>query len=436
MGDSFTEGIGDPEPASPGGHRGWADRVAEELSRGHNDFAYANLAVRGRLLQQIVDQQMAHCLSLKPDLITLSAGGNDLIRPGGDPDALAEKLDSVVQILSLGGATVVLFNGPDTGSTVLGRIRSKVAIYNENLRTIAARHDAVIADMWSLRQLNDPQMWNVDRLHFSPLGHHTIAAMVLDSLNVDHTLEPLSPKPLPQRSWREARSGDLVWAREYFVPWVVRRLRHRSSGDGVTAKRPLAGPGVRPRRSAGLGRGPAGRRGRGTVLSLRGISWRDTPQALESPQMRRPAAERPRTVSSMFFWIIVLSFLVPMAVRLYRRSVRGRNQGTPGQFGRFPGSQNNPGNQSNQPRDGYTQQDYFGGFGQLGAPRQPGQADQPYPGGRTPTGRVPASSTPASSTPGRGFRTSHSRPSRTPASSIRVRPATSPPFPTRTAPST
>lgn len=258
MGDSFTEGIGDPEPASPGGHRGWADRVAEELSRGHNDFAYANLAVRGRLLQQVVDQQMAHCLSLKPDLITLSAGGNDLIRPGGDPDVLAEKLDAVVQILSLAGATLVLFNGPDIGSAVLGRIRSKVAIYNENLRTIAARHDAVIADMWSLRQLTDPQMWDVDRLHFSPLGHHTIAAMVLDSLNVQHTLEPLSPKPLPQRSWREARSGDLVWAREYFVPWVVRRLRHRSSGDGITAKRPLPGPVFGPGVPLGSGEGPPG----------------------------------------------------------------------------------------------------------------------------------------------------------------------------------
>ncbi|PTT62831.1 SGNH/GDSL hydrolase family protein, partial [Arthrobacter sp. HMWF013] len=120
MGDSFTEGIGDKEPTSPGGYRGWADRVAEELGRSQTDFAYANLAVRGRLLQQIVDQQLAPCLALKPDLVTLSAGGNDLIRPGGDPDALAEKLDSVVQILSMGGATVVLFNGPDTGSSVLG----------------------------------------------------------------------------------------------------------------------------------------------------------------------------------------------------------------------------------------------------------------------------------------------------------------------------
>jgi lysophospholipase L1-like esterase len=242
MGDSFTEGIGDPEPASPGGHRGWADRMAEELSRGHEGFAYANLAVRGRLLQQIVDQQLAHCLSLRPDLVTLSAGGNDLIRPGGDPDALAEKLDSVVQILTLAGATVVLFNGPDTGSSVLGRVRSKVAIYNENLRTVAARHDAVIADMWSLRQLADLQMWDIDRLHFSPLGHHTIATMVLEALNVEHTLEPLMPKSLPPRTWREARSSDLVWAREYFVPWVIRRLRHQSSGDGITPKRPTPAP--------------------------------------------------------------------------------------------------------------------------------------------------------------------------------------------------
>ncbi len=258
LGDSFTEGIGDPEPSRPGGYRGWADRVAEELSKGHEDFAYANLAVRGRLLQQIADQQLAACLELRPDLVTISAGGNDLIRPGGDPDALAEKLDSVVQILSLNGATVVLFNGPDTGSSVLSRIRSKVAIYNENLRTVAARHDAIIADMWSLRQLGDPQMWDADRLHFSPLGHHTIAAMVLDSLNVQHTLEPLAPKPLPPSSWREARSNDLVWAREYFVPWVVRRLRHQSSGDGITAKRPTPGPVFGPGVPLGSGEGPKG----------------------------------------------------------------------------------------------------------------------------------------------------------------------------------
>ncbi|MCC7127666.1 MAG: SGNH/GDSL hydrolase family protein, partial [Microbacteriaceae bacterium] len=86
IGDSFTEGIGDPEPRSPGGNRGWADRVAEVLSAKTDDFAYANLAIRGRLLQQIFDEQVEPALELRPDLVTVSAGGNDILRPGSDPD--------------------------------------------------------------------------------------------------------------------------------------------------------------------------------------------------------------------------------------------------------------------------------------------------------------------------------------------------------------
>src|SRR5690554_7518962 len=72
LGDSFTEGIGDPEPQSPGGHRGWADRVAEVLSIDHQPFSYANLAIRGRLLQQIIDEQVEPALALKPDLVSIS----------------------------------------------------------------------------------------------------------------------------------------------------------------------------------------------------------------------------------------------------------------------------------------------------------------------------------------------------------------------------
>ena len=152
-------------------------------------------------------------------------------------------MDAAIARLSGSGATVVLFTGPDLGTTpVLGSVRGRVAVYNENLRTIAARRDVIIADMWALRELRARDMWAPDRLHFSPLGHHTIAAMVLDTLAVPHTLEPLDPKPLPAKSWRTARTEDLTWAREYFMPWVVRRVRHRSSGDGIAAKRPLAGP--------------------------------------------------------------------------------------------------------------------------------------------------------------------------------------------------
>lgn len=239
LGDSFTEGIGDPEPDSPGGHRGWADRVAEVLSADRRDFAYANLAVRGRLLQQIIDEQVEPALALHPDLITISAGGNDIIRPSSDPDEVAHRLEGAIERLRSAGATVVLFTGPDIGMTpMMRRIRGKVAIYNENVRAIAHRHDAIIVDMWALRDLQDPRMWAPDRLHFSPVGHNTVARGVLDSIGVENDLEPFSPEPLPVRRWRQARFDDIGWAREHFVPWVVRRIRHQSSGDNITPKRP------------------------------------------------------------------------------------------------------------------------------------------------------------------------------------------------------
>ncbi len=243
LGDSFTEGIGDPEPNSPGGHRGWADRVAEVLSQKTDDFAYANLAVRGKLIKQIVEEQVEPAMALHPDLISISAGGNDVIRPGTDPDQIAALFDRAVRRLSEDGATVVVFTGVDVGfSPVFRGIRGKVAIYNENIRAIAARYDCIVADLWALTDIQDTRMWAPDRLHLAPLGHHTVARMVLAALNVENELQPLQPEPLPPRTWRQARSQDLTWAREYLVPWVVRRIRHQSSGDHVLPKRPDAGP--------------------------------------------------------------------------------------------------------------------------------------------------------------------------------------------------
>lgn len=239
IGDSFTEGVGDPEPSAPNGWRGWADRVAEVLSQQVDDFAYANLAIRGRLIRQIVDEQVEPALALKPDLVTFSAGGNDVIRPGADPDAVAELFEDAVVRLSSEGATVVVFTGIDTNFTPVFRgIRGRVAIYNENIRAIADKHDCIVADQWALKEVQDMRFFDDDRLHYNALGHHEVARMVLRALNVPNDLQPMQPDPVPVRTWREARAHDLVWAREYLVPWVLRRLRHQSSGDHVSPKRP------------------------------------------------------------------------------------------------------------------------------------------------------------------------------------------------------
>ena len=241
IGDSFTEGVGDPEPESPGGLRGWADRFAEVLGGFDPDLAYANLAVRGKLIRQIAEEQVENALDLRPDLISICAGGNDVIRPGSDPDEVAAELDRVVARLRQGGATVFLFTSTDIGfSSVFRPIRGKVAIYNENVRKVALRHDCIVVDLWSVEELQDSRYWADDRLHYNALGHHTVARAALSALNVPNDLVPHDPLPLPAHNWRQARREDLVWAREHLVPWVIRRIKHVSSGDNVQAKRPEA----------------------------------------------------------------------------------------------------------------------------------------------------------------------------------------------------
>lgn len=243
MGDSFTEGFGDPEPLSPGGYRGWADRVAEELDTGHGDFSYANLAVRGRTVRQVIDTQLVPALRMAPDLVSFQAGGNDLIQLGADPDRLAAAVEPAIEALSAAGATVILFLGPDSGrQTVLGHVRTRVALYNEDLRAIAAHHGAIVADMWSLRDLSDARMWSADRLHPSPLGHQQVSAMVLDSLGVPHALAPLTVKPMPTRSWRQLRAGDITWTRQYLLPWMLRAANRHAEETSPAAKRPVPGP--------------------------------------------------------------------------------------------------------------------------------------------------------------------------------------------------
>lgn len=239
IGDSFTEGIGDPSSESPGGHRGWADRVAEVLATSVDDFAYANLAVRGKLIAQIVADQVEPALALQPDLLSICAGGNDVIRRGTDPDDIAAQFEDAIIRLSATGASILVFTGIDTNfSPVFRQLRGKVAIYNENVRAVAERYDCVVADQWALKEIQDARFFADDRLHLNTLGHHEVARMVLRALNVPNDLTPMQPEPLPQLSWRQARAGDLVWARAHLVPWVLRRLRHESSGDLITAKRP------------------------------------------------------------------------------------------------------------------------------------------------------------------------------------------------------
>ncbi len=238
LGDSFTEGLGDPDPTRPHGLRGWADRVADVLSEGAaaagEDFGYANLAIRGRKLDPIIDQQVEPAIALEPDLVTIYAGANDILRPKVDIDRIVGRYDEALGRLADTGAHVVVFTAFDPAHSAIYRtVRGRFAIYTELVRAAADRHAATVVDFWRMREYTDWGYWDDDRMHMGTPGHQRMAIAVLDALGVPHDLEAIPPRVLTPPPLGQRVRNDLTWARESMLPWVHRRLAGRSSGDGM-----------------------------------------------------------------------------------------------------------------------------------------------------------------------------------------------------------
>jgi lysophospholipase L1-like esterase len=238
LGDSFTEGLDDRDFA--GRYRGWADRFAALLGEHNPGVRYANLAIRGKRLGEVATEQVPRAVEMAPDLVSIAAGGNDILRPGADPDALAETFDGAVTRLRAAGSEVVVFTGFDTQQfPVLRLLRSKIAVYNAHLRAIAQRRQCYLADLWSMGALHDRRAWSADRLHLSAGGHRRVALLVSEVLGVPASENWPDRWPPPVTAgWLSMRRDDVQWMRRHAVPWVGRRLRGVSSGDGLQPKRP------------------------------------------------------------------------------------------------------------------------------------------------------------------------------------------------------
>ena len=244
LGDSFTEGLDDPR-GDQRGYLGWADRFAQLLAAQRPGLRYANLAVRGKVLAQVAEEQVPGAIAMAPDLVSLAAGGNDLLRFRGDPDALAQAFDDVVRTLLMAGCQVLIFTGFDPRFPVLRLIRGKVAAYNMHLRAIADRQGCLLVDLWSMSVLRDPRAWSADRLHLTPDAHRRVALRACEVVGAEVTEDWRAPWPgadgatTPGRAaWLAARRMDVRWARQHAAPWLARRVRGISSGDGMAPKRP------------------------------------------------------------------------------------------------------------------------------------------------------------------------------------------------------
>jgi lysophospholipase L1-like esterase len=243
IGDSTTEGLEDPTPDGLG-YRGFADRLAIRLARDHPALLYANLGIRGRKIRQIREQQLEPALALEPDLVSIVGGLNDILRPRIDFDGVVGDLEHMVSAFAARGATVLGVTFPDAARIMPAArpARRRVSALNLAIRGIAERHGMLIADLERYGVV-DRRLWSLDRLHANSLGHGRLAAAMAQALGLEPDEDPWAPlppaDPIPRTT---ALSTELVWMGRHMAPWIMRRIRGRSSGDGLAPKRPSLAP--------------------------------------------------------------------------------------------------------------------------------------------------------------------------------------------------
>lgn len=240
IGDSQTEGLWDGDDTQ--GLIGFADRLAVRLDALHPGLQYANLAVRGRRIRDVLDDQLPRALSMRPDLITVCAGMNDVTRPGRSFDQALTDLGELYVRVARSGATVLTTTFPDVAKLVpVGRLLARrITRINDAIRAAAERHGFGLVDLYTAPAMQDLDTWSPDRIHASTKGHILFAAAAAEALELPSSNHDWarSSGVAAQRSPAMRAYAQLRWTQHLLVPWLVRHLRGRSSGDGRHAKRP------------------------------------------------------------------------------------------------------------------------------------------------------------------------------------------------------
>lgn len=245
IGDSTTEGLDDPD--GHGGFRGWANRLAERLAAANGTVLYANLGIRGLRTDEIRETQLAPALAMRPDLVTVVSGTNDLLAARFDVDAFAAHVDAMHRAFRDAGATVLTFTLPDVSRLmpIARPLRARILRMNDALRTTSARTGARLVDFAAHPSAVDVRLWSDDRLHANALGHERVAAALAHAIELpgaDASWNEALPPPARPPRLRDLAAAELAWTRRHLAPWIWRHLRGKSSAHGRAAKRPSLEP--------------------------------------------------------------------------------------------------------------------------------------------------------------------------------------------------
>ncbi|RDH76508.1 SGNH/GDSL hydrolase family protein [Mycolicibacterium moriokaense] len=240
LGDSQTEGLWDGDDST--GIVGFADRLATMLDALRPGLQYANLAIRGRRIRDVLDDQLPAAMAMRPDLISVCVGMNDITRPGLAFGRALADLDLLYERLAESGATVVTTTFPDIARIVpIGRVlTTRVLQTNDAIAAAADRHGFKLVDLYHAPSMTQSDVWSDDRVHGSTKGHILFAAAAAEALDLPGSNHDWASAgaSVKQPTMRTRAYSQLLWTKNMLAPWMWHHARGISSGDGREPKRP------------------------------------------------------------------------------------------------------------------------------------------------------------------------------------------------------
>ncbi|MFB7500247.1 SGNH/GDSL hydrolase family protein [Streptomyces sp. NPDC056161] len=248
LGDSLTEGVGDPVGA---GWRGWAALLAGGMAEGTVEFT--NLAVSGAQTRDVLERQTPDALGLRPDVASVVIGVNDTLRCTFDIHAVAARLDEVYAAFTRQHTVLLTACLPDPGAMLglpgaLARpLARRQRAVNTVVHALSERYGAVHLHAAEGAWLTDRAMWSSDRLHPGERGHRQLALRFHALLVAAGTATGTAPSPEPEFPV-PTKSASLWWLATAGTAWVARRctdllpqllrlaadeMRHRARGTSA-----------------------------------------------------------------------------------------------------------------------------------------------------------------------------------------------------------
>ncbi|MRC16841.1 SGNH/GDSL hydrolase family protein [Bacillus thuringiensis] len=188
IGDSFTEGIGDEVEGIA--LKSWVDHFVQLCEK---DIEYANFAKRGLVTEEIRLQQLEKALTFNPDLVSLIAGANDVLKGRWNHDVYKNDMEFMIDTLSKAGADIIIANLPDFtvrlpfASEKKQEIKEQLLEANEVIHSLSREYKLHHVDFWNHHLVNDNTLWSKDLIHPNSKGYVKVAELIFNSLPVQKT---------------------------------------------------------------------------------------------------------------------------------------------------------------------------------------------------------------------------------------------------------